>query len=55
MADWIADGWGFLKKKDVKEEEEEEDRMSIRLNLLVNCHLLRNASFDYFCFNFFLI
>ena len=40
---------GLFKKK--KEEEEEEDkRMLIRLNLLVNCHLLRNASFGYFFF-----
>ena len=47
----MADGgWGFEKKK----EKEEEKRMLIRLNLLVNCHLLRNASFDYF-FKFFLI
>ena len=55
MAD---DGWGFLKKKKKKkkeEEEEEEKRMLIRLNLLVNCHLLRNASFGYFFFlSFFL-
>ena len=27
--------------------------MLIRLNLLVNCHLLRNASFGYFFFLFF--
>ena len=43
---------GLSKKKE--EEEEEEQRMLIRLNLLVNCHLLRNASFGYFFFNFFL-
>ena len=43
----MADGgWGFKKKK--KEEEEEEKRMLIRLNVLVNCHLLRNASFGYY-------
>ena len=45
----MADGgWSFLKKE--KKEEEEEERMLIRLNLLVNCHLLRNASFGYFFF-----
>ena len=36
---------GALKKK---KEEEEENRMLILLNLLVNCPLLRNASFGYF-------
>ena len=53
----MADGgWGFKKKKKKKrEEEEEEKRMLIRLNLLVNCHLLRNASFGYFFLKFFLI
>ena len=40
---------GALKKKKKKEEEEvEENRMLIRLNLLVNCHLLKNASFGFF-------
>ena len=42
---------GLKKKKKKKEEEVEENRMLIRLNLLVNCHLLRNASFGFF-FNF---
>ena len=37
-------GWGLKKK-------EKENRMLILLNLLVNCHLLRNASFGYFFFN----
>ena len=53
----MADGgWGLKKKKRKKKEEEvEENRMLIRLNLLVNCHLLRNASFGFFkfYFNFF--
>ena len=48
----MADGgWGFKKKK--KKEEVEENRMLIRLNLLVNCHLLRNASFGFFKFYFY--
>ena len=46
----MADGgWGFKKKKKEEEEEVEENRMLIRLtDLLVNCHLLRNASFGFF-------
>ena len=38
----------------LKKKKKEEKRMLIRLNLLVNCHLLRNASFDYFFLIFFL-
>ena len=38
-------GWGFLKKKPRKKKIA---RMLILLNFLVNCHLLRNASFGYF-------
>ena len=38
-------GWDLKKKKKNK-----ENRMLILLNLLVNCHLLRNASFGYFFF-----
>ena len=45
----MADGgWGFFKKK--KKERKKENRKTILLNLLVNCHLLRNASFAYFFF-----
>ena len=40
-------GWGFKKKKR-KKKKEKESRMLILLNLLVNCHLLRNANFGYF-------
>ena len=32
-----------------------KNRMFILLNLLVNCHFLRNASFGYFFFFFFLL
>ena len=46
---------GALKKKKKKEEEVEENRMLIRLNLLVNCHLLRNASFGFFLILFLFI
>ena len=42
----------FFKKKE-EQEEEEEKRMLIWLNLLVNCHLLGNASFGYFFLSFF--
>ena len=45
----------FKKKKKKEDEEEEEKRMLIRLNLLVNCHLLRNASFGYFFFIIFIL
>ena len=39
---------GALKKKP---REKKIARMLILLNFLVNCHLLRNASFGYFFFN----
>ena len=39
-------GWRMGKKR----KKEKESRMFIPLNLLVNCHLLRNANFGYFFF-----
>ena len=55
----MADGAFLKKKKKKRKEKKKESRMLILLNLLVNCHLLRNAKFGYFFFliliNLFLI
>ena len=46
----MADGAFKKKKKKKKKEKKKENRMLRLLNLLVNCHLLTNASFGYFFF-----
>ena len=45
-----ADGGGRRAEGALKKRRRRRNRMLMMLNLLVNCHLLRNASFGYFFF-----